>query len=316
MPRADATCVLDTHAWLFAASGGGERHMRLLCGRASRARNRDRTDSFGHGALRYHRPMRLARPVLFAIVLLGLMAPAASAADAPEILFSANPKNVQIVKSGKTLRLVMPANARTTWFTDRPERKAGSTNLRRLAATWTAMGFRADPPNAALILTHKGQIRTHVVTLTRPRIRNGRVSYRIRAVPNQDEAGHRHTDPLRRGRYARAQLFIDDTALPPCGALLQNGTTCLLPGNAEALYAAFVLSTSTVEACVEGAITDLRPALGYRIGFDVTGQWYPPACADDAVPPVVGSDIAGTIFLQNIAPSSYVMQVRVVNENN
>ena len=175
--------------------------------------------------------MRTTRRLLLVAAAALLAVPATATAAEPDILFSASPKNVTIQKSGKTLRLSMPAGTRTTWFTDRPERTAGTTTLNRLARTWTAMGFRNTPPNAALLLTHKGQTRTHVITLTQPRIGKGRVSFRIRAVPNTTEAGHTHINPLRRGRYARAQLFIDNTAIPPCGAVATVGVTCLLPQN-------------------------------------------------------------------------------------
>jgi hypothetical protein len=247
--------------------------------------------------------MRIVYPVLFAIVLLGLMAPAASAADAPEILFSANPKNVQIVKSGKTLRLVMPANARTTWFTDRPERKAGSTNLRRLAATWTAMGFRADPPNAALLLTHRGATRTHVITLTNPRIRKGRVSFRIRAVPNQDEAGHRHTDPLRRGRYARAELFIDDTTIPPCLTQLSGSATCIAAADAYTGVQYTELSSPVAfEACAEvSSPGQYKIQWVAQVGWGWGGLLDVPPCGTAGPQVIVKAMPFTTMSLQNMS---------------
>ncbi len=237
-----------------------------------------------------------------------LLAPAASAAQ-PDILFSASPKNVQIVKSGKALRLVMPANSRTTWFTDRPERKAGSTNLRRLAATWGAMGFRADPPNAALILTHKGQIRTHVVTLTRPRITNGRVSFRIRAVPTTDEAGHRHTDPLRHGRYARAQLFIDDTAIPPCGSTATWGGACLLPYGAETFWGGSPPGGISLAACEYTPVRGAFSKVLFRVSF-VTDSRNPAACTGD-VPPVVSSQMPGPIWVANVGSRTSTLLIRI-----
>ncbi len=252
--------------------------------------------------------MRFSRPLLLALVLLGLMVPAASAADAPDILFSANPKNVQIVKSGKTLRLVMPANARTTWFTDRPERKAGSTNLRRLAATWTAMGFRADPPNAALILTHKGQSRTHVITLTNPRIRNGHVSYRIRAVPNTDEAGHRHTDPLRRGRYGRAELFIDDATYPPCPAQEWSVVNCILAPNASLIVYTFG-TPPALSACAEVAPQPVV-FLGWGSDSGESGFWSLDLCGDQG-PQLLTQALPDNtrVALMNLSPAGLLIRL-------
>ena len=87
-----------------------------------------------------------------------------------------------------------------------------------------------DPPNAALILTGGGQTRTHVVELSRPRYRDGRVVFRIRRVPGAVEAGRVDRDDLVVGTYAKAALFIDDAAVPPCPyTLVVTGTgSCLL----------------------------------------------------------------------------------------
>lgn len=145
----------------------------------------------------------------------------AAPAKAPGILYSLDAKGPTIAKSGKALRLSMPAGTAVTWFTDRPARQAGTTTLRDLAAIWEASGFAEDPPNAALLVTRAGEERTHVVTLRAPRVAHGRVSFALREVPTGAEAGHRHTHDVAAGTYGRARLFIDDAALTPCGSTLR-----------------------------------------------------------------------------------------------
>jgi len=155
------------------------------------------------------------KSLLLAFALLVLAVPAASAAK-PGILYSAAARDATVAKAGTALRLSAPAATTTTWFTDRPARRAGTTTLGGLANIWDATGFGKDPPNAALLLTHQGKTRTHVVTLTDPRREGGRVSFRLRAVPGGEEAGYAHSHRIQPGRYGRATLFIDDAALPPC----------------------------------------------------------------------------------------------------
>lgn len=165
--------------------------------------------------------MRRALGILAFLIASALPVAVAGAAPAPGILYSLDAKGPTIAKSGKALRLSMPAGTPVTWFTDRPARQAGTTNLRNLAAIWEASGFTKDPPNAALLITHAGEERTHVVTLRAPRVADGRVSFALREVPTGTEAGHRHTHDVAAGRYGRARLFIDDAALTPCGSTLR-----------------------------------------------------------------------------------------------
>lgn len=167
------------------------------------------------------------RSLLLAFALLVLAVPAASAAE-PGILYAADARGATVAKVGTALRLSAPAATATTWFTDRPARRAGATTLGGLVAIWDASGFADDPPNAALLLTHKGETRTHVVTLTDPRRDGGRVSFRLRAVPGGEAAGHAHSHGVQPGGYGRAMLFIDDAAQPPCPAsITQVPLTCI-----------------------------------------------------------------------------------------
>lgn len=200
------------------------------------------------------------RHLLIALVVLAVGAPVASAQ--PGILYSADARGATVTTSGSALRISLPAAARTTWFTDRPARRAGTTTLARLVRTWDAAGFAEDPPNAALLLTHRGVTRTHVVTLTNPRLRGGRATFRVRGVRGGQEAGHAHRHRLRSGRYGSARLFIDDSAYPPCGTTTSTMTTtstCLLPVyGTTSLKVGLATSTTrgmttTAKACSTGA---------------------------------------------------------------
>ncbi len=147
------------------------------------------------------------------------------ASAAQPILFATDAGGVVV---SQDQRLSMPAGAPLTWFTDRPVRRTGTTRLSALVRNWDIWGFRADPPNAAVLLRSASARRTHVVTLTAPRLRNGCVSFRMRPVPDAREAGYGHADDLQPGRYPRGQLFIDDAAYPPCDILMSAPVTCTL----------------------------------------------------------------------------------------
>jgi hypothetical protein len=149
----------------------------------------------------------------------------ATAAGAPPILFATDAPGVVV---SQDQRLSMPADAPLTWFTDRPARRTGTARLSALVRNWDIWGFRADPPNAAVLLRSTSGRRTHVVTLTSPRLRDGRVTFRMRPVPEFGEAGYAHEHDLQPGRYPRGQLFIDDAAYPPCDILMTAPITCTL----------------------------------------------------------------------------------------
>lgn len=166
--------------------------------------------------------------IALALGLLAAFVPSVHAASArPGILYSVDAKGPTVVQSGGGLRLTLPANATVTWFTDRPSRLSGRTNMQGLVDRWDASSFSQDPPNAALVLTDRGVERTHVVKLLRPRHANGRVSFAIRALPAVTEAGYVQTHELVTGRYGLATLFIDDAAYPPCPSMITSVLTCI-----------------------------------------------------------------------------------------
>jgi microcystin-dependent protein len=94
------------------------------------------------------------------LVLLGLAAAPAFAAPIPgvpanaSLLFTLDAGGGTLTPAADgtiTLRL-HGAAANTTWFTDRPDRSAGSITTARLQSEWAGFGFDEIPPNAALVL--------------------------------------------------------------------------------------------------------------------------------------------------------------------
>lgn len=178
---------------------------------------------------------RSARP---AAILAGALAAAtlvpAGAAAADDILYAGTAAKVRVLAdSGASSRIVLPARMPLTWFTERPQRTAGRTTLGRLAAVWDAAGFRADPPNAALVLSRGGTTTTHVVRLSAPRRSGSRVILRARPVgASARAAGYRGRGALRAGSYRRTSLFVDGSAAPPCPSVITQDITCIwVPGS-------------------------------------------------------------------------------------
>lgn len=129
---------------------------------------------------------------------------------------------VKLSRDGVTWPLTMPAATSVTWFTDRPQRKAGMTTLSGLAAIWGVSGFTADPPNAALLMRDGGKERAHVVERTDPRVVHNRVSFDVKAIEGGSESGYAHTHGLRASSHDLGRLFIDDAVLAPCPAHLDS----------------------------------------------------------------------------------------------
>ena len=133
------------------------------------------------------------------------------------IVYSIDARGAQVLASGDQLRLSMPAKTAVTWFTDRPQRKAGTVTLAQFESLWSASGFVADPPNAAVIITDTRGDHKHVVEMTDPQVSEGRVSFAMRPVPTATEAGVVHETDPKPGTRGRARVFIDDAAIAPCG---------------------------------------------------------------------------------------------------
>jgi hypothetical protein len=56
-------------------------------------------------------------------------------------------------------------SASTIWFADRPRRDAGRLSTKGFFAGWGRLGFRSDPPNAALVVKADGRSHSMAVEL-------------------------------------------------------------------------------------------------------------------------------------------------------
>jgi hypothetical protein len=107
----------------------------------------------------------------------------------------------------------------TVWFSDRPSRNAGHIATANFTRGWSAYGFSADPPDAALsAIDASGHRRELVAELTHPRYdpEQRTMRYAARTVPHT-------TGPLKvtraaagldAGRLHDVSLFIDDAVFP------------------------------------------------------------------------------------------------------
>ncbi len=155
----------------------------------------------------------VAGSVVLSVALLtagGGASAAESDSVAPEWLFATDAADVTISKTGSGFSVSLPASERVTAFTDRPNRLTTVMTLREFAKDWKAYGFDTDPPNAALLLETGSKTRTSVVEMTNPRIKNGRVTFRLNPINGSATlAGHTHKHTLKPATYNHASLFID-----------------------------------------------------------------------------------------------------------
>jgi hypothetical protein len=155
-----------------------------------------------------------------------------------------------VVRVNGELRLSLPARTTLTWFTDRPARHAGRTNLLQWVGTWSAVGFDTDPPNAAVLVTDRqGRERTHVVTLSNPRRAGSWVHIDIATVSAGSEAGYRHADRVRPGAFTDVQVFIDDAANPPCPSLVTEDLDCVMTDQPVAFRSYVANDVGAVSTC-------------------------------------------------------------------
>jgi hypothetical protein len=202
------------------------------------------------------------RRLLLALFAVLVLAPAAQAAE-PGVLYSIDGRSVTVAKAAKGHRIALPANTRVVWFSDRPERRAGTLTLAQLAGIWEASGFVEDPPNAAVILSEQGDSRTHVVELKSPKVAGPTVSFAFTAVPGGEEAGHRHTHGIAAGRYARAEVFIDDAATTPCpNSLTTVPLNCVSPPGQTVKVAVTPPAGKAVQATICWAANQPLPTTG------------------------------------------------------
>jgi hypothetical protein len=108
--------------------------------------------------------------------------------------------------------------ASTTWFADRPRRDAGRLATDRFFGGWAQFGFRADPPNAALVVADGGHTHTMAVELKLRRYDDGRhlARFDVRTLGSLG-GGLRHLNAALEPRLPRSfrspSLFIDNSRM-------------------------------------------------------------------------------------------------------
>lgn len=195
-----------------------------------------------------HRSARLLLLVpILAVALLGAFLigrstvdPTADVADAQpaaSLLFSAIPDNAVIVAVGERYSITVPVTTPITWFTDRPDRQAGTMTMADLVAAWSAEQFDVNPPNASVVITENGETTQHVVTMLDPtRIGDG-FRFWLIDIPDGTAAGRSTSHALRTGVFTNLQLFIDDAG-PTLMASTATTTTI-----SSTLYGAVLTTT-------------------------------------------------------------------------
>ena len=138
---------------------------------------------------------RLLLPVLLALVATVVVVPSTAGARVPP---SAEPSLFVVRAPVHHNDGALTVSARKLeWFTDRPNRDAGTLSARELVDHWGGWGFQSDPPNVAL----SGDGVDVVGELRRPELRNGKLRFRYDPI-----RGH-----LVDGNLGTVSLVIDPT---------------------------------------------------------------------------------------------------------
>ena len=165
--------------------------------------------------------------------------PAKESSGAPgssetSLLFSVIAPSLTISTEGDAHRVSMPVDSPVAWFTDRPERVAGSFDMNAFVSIWDAEGFNVDPPNAALAVTVNGEQHQHVVELSDPRVEGAMVSFHSVDVGDDEStdpvAGRSATHDVAVGTFGPSELFIDSASTSPCPSSITTSSfsPCLL----------------------------------------------------------------------------------------
>ena len=160
-------------------------------------------------------------------------AASANASTDVGLLFSVLAPTMEVAANGADFTLTIPTTSPIAWFTDRPERTAGSITADDLVSMWSAEEFDTDPPNAAIVVRVNGETHQHVVELTAPIATALSVSFHVRDVGDETAdnavAGRKATHDVAVGVFANAELFIDDGVYPPCASTMTSaGPNCVL----------------------------------------------------------------------------------------
>ena len=196
----------------------------------------------------------MRRIAILVIALSFLCLPSLASAKG-ELLFSVTSGDVRITGPSSTPHVSIPAKAPLSWFTDRPDRKAGVGTAADLAAGWVANGFDRTPPNAALVTTRKGSTMQTIVTLRHPVQQGGRVTFTYRTVGKGSMLGMSTTGRPAAGRY-RGELFVDGGTSAPCSTSIvvsSTATDCIAsPGTTYYFSAASISSSGSSGGSVSG----------------------------------------------------------------
>jgi len=183
------------------------------------------------------------------------------ASDATDVslLFSALVPSMVISADSTGHRITVPLDSPVAWFTDRPQRAAGTFDMAALVSIWDAEGFRVDPPNAAVVVTVDGAQRQHIVELSDPRIDGTTVSFTAIDVGDEGStdavAGREASHDVGVGTYGASELFIDSATTSPCPSSITTEyfTPCLLAANRTITFKA---TTSHADDCIKLTRTD------------------------------------------------------------
>ncbi|MGI9187974.1 MAG: hypothetical protein ACR2J9_10760 [Gaiellales bacterium] len=205
------------------------------------------------------RRSRLLATAIAAVAACLAVAPAAMA-KSPTILWSTTAPTAQIAKAGENYTVTLPMTSPTAWFTDRPARSAGSTDILGFVGGWQQNHFDRTPPNAAIVLHHDGQTMQSVIVLSKPKElpRQHKIRFNARILPSgkvMDMATMNETLPT--GTFRDIELFIDAGDAPACGAMItQPGWCTLVSSDSNAASTTVDLQTPnkaghtrTVQAC-------------------------------------------------------------------
>ena len=162
--------------------------------------------------------LRTASIAAASLAAMAVAAPAANAAQAQQDLYVATANSGSLTRTHTSgvyrLTMAQPASS-VTVFTDHPSRSASSQSTRKFVHDWTTEGFKADPPNAALVVDDEPSTAdVYTFELSRPRIdKNGRLVFRAKRIGRPtsgalEQLGKRADRP-QTGRFHRASLFVD-----------------------------------------------------------------------------------------------------------
>jgi len=163
--------------------------------------------------------------VLLALgLLMSAPAPALGEAGArtgtPSELFVLTAADVRLSHAsgrGNAFALVLdrPAGS-VSGFSDRPQRLLSRRSLGGFVRSWDSLGFRSDPPNAALVLDDApSSAHVFVFELSRPALGPGgrTLTFHARALGRRPTGIlarlARGADHARAGAFGRGSLFID-----------------------------------------------------------------------------------------------------------